>query len=55
VERAHGYRRHDDCRPCGATVNNVFDRVYYETIGSPYNGNWYGEPRNVLLRIDGRL
>jgi outer-membrane receptor for ferric coprogen and ferric-rhodotorulic acid len=37
------------------SVNNVFDRVYYETIGSPGNGNWYGEPRNVLLRIDGKL
>lgn len=37
------------------SVNNVFDRVYYEAIGSPGNGNWYGEPRNVLLRIDAKL
>jgi len=37
------------------SVNNVFDRVYYQTIGTPNGGNWYGEPRNLLLRIDGRL
>jgi outer membrane receptor for ferric coprogen and ferric-rhodotorulic acid len=37
------------------SVNNVFDRVYYQTIGTPYEGNWYGEPRNVLLRIDAKL
>ena len=37
------------------SVNNVFDRVYYQTIGSPNSGNWYGEPRNVLFRIDGKL
>jgi TonB-dependent siderophore receptor len=37
------------------SVNNVFDRVYYQTIGTPYDGNWYGEPRNLLLRIDGKL
>jgi outer membrane receptor for ferric coprogen and ferric-rhodotorulic acid len=36
------------------SVNNVFDRVYYQTIGSPIGGNWYGEPRGFLLRIDGR-
>jgi outer-membrane receptor for ferric coprogen and ferric-rhodotorulic acid len=35
------------------SVNNVFDRVYYQTIGSPIGGNWYGEPRSLLLRIDG--
>jgi TonB-dependent siderophore receptor len=37
------------------TVNNLFDRVYYQTIGSPLGGSWYGEPRNFLLRIDGKL
>jgi outer-membrane receptor for ferric coprogen and ferric-rhodotorulic acid len=35
------------------TINNVFDRVYYQTIGSPGGGNWYGEPRNFMLRFDG--
>jgi len=36
------------------SVNNVFDRVYYQTIGTPTGGNWYGEPREFVLRIDGR-
>jgi outer membrane receptor for ferric coprogen and ferric-rhodotorulic acid len=36
------------------SVNNVFDRVYFQTIGNPSSGNWYGEPRNFLVRIDGR-
>jgi outer-membrane receptor for ferric coprogen and ferric-rhodotorulic acid len=36
------------------SVNNVFDRVYYQTIGSPVGGNWYGAPRGFVLRIDGK-
>jgi len=36
------------------SVNNVFDRIYYQTIGTPTGGNWYGEPREFVLRIDGR-
>jgi len=36
------------------SVNNVFDRVYYQTIGIPSGGNWYGEPRGFVLRIDAR-
>jgi len=35
-------------------VNNVFDRVYYQTIGSPIAGNWYGAPREFVLRIDAK-
>jgi outer membrane receptor for ferric coprogen and ferric-rhodotorulic acid len=37
------------------TVGNVFDRIYYQTIGSPVGGNWYGEPRSLLFRIDADL
>ncbi|MEA3180665.1 MAG: outer-rane receptor for ferric coprogen and ferric-rhodotorulic acid [Gammaproteobacteria bacterium] len=37
------------------SANNVFDKVYYQTLGTPQGGNWYGEPRNLLLRIDGRF
>ena len=37
------------------TVTNVFDRIYYQTIGSPVGGSWYGEPRNFLFRIDANL
>jgi outer-membrane receptor for ferric coprogen and ferric-rhodotorulic acid len=36
------------------SVNNVFDRIYYQTIGVPGGGNWYGEPRGFVLRVDGR-
>jgi outer membrane receptor for ferric coprogen and ferric-rhodotorulic acid len=37
------------------TVNNVFDRIYYQTIETPGSGNWYGEPRNFQFRIDAKL
>jgi outer-membrane receptor for ferric coprogen and ferric-rhodotorulic acid len=40
-----------------ASVSNVFDRTYYETIAPsqpPLGFNWYGPPRSFLLRIDGR-
>jgi outer membrane receptor for ferric coprogen and ferric-rhodotorulic acid len=36
------------------SVNNVFDRIYYQTIGVPSGGSWYGEPRGFVLRVDGR-
>jgi outer-membrane receptor for ferric coprogen and ferric-rhodotorulic acid len=32
-------------------VNNVFDRVYFQTIGMTTGGNWYGQPRNALLKV----
>jgi outer membrane receptor protein involved in Fe transport len=34
--------------------NNLFDRIYYQGVGSETAGNWYGEPRNFMVRIDGR-
>jgi outer membrane receptor for ferric coprogen and ferric-rhodotorulic acid len=37
------------------SVNNVFDRVYYQTIGLTNGENWYGEPRAFVLRIDGKF
>ena len=36
------------------SVNNVFDRIYYQTTGIPTGGNCYGEPRGFVLRINGR-
>jgi outer membrane receptor for ferric coprogen and ferric-rhodotorulic acid len=36
------------------SINNLFDRIYYQTIGTPTGGNWYGEPRSLVLRIDGK-
>ncbi|WP_422421903.1 TonB-dependent siderophore receptor [Pseudomonas sp. GZD-222] len=31
--------------------NNLFDKKYYQTIGSTDRGNWYGEPRNYMLTL----
>jgi TonB-dependent siderophore receptor len=34
-------------------VNNIFDRVYYQTIGTTTSLNWYGPPRNAMLTLRG--
>jgi outer membrane receptor for ferric coprogen and ferric-rhodotorulic acid len=36
------------------SVNNLLDRRYYQTVDATAGGNWYGEPRNFMLRLDGR-
>jgi outer membrane receptor for ferric coprogen and ferric-rhodotorulic acid len=36
------------------TVNNLFDRTYYQALGTLSKGNWYGDPRNLQLRIQGK-
>jgi outer membrane receptor for ferric coprogen and ferric-rhodotorulic acid len=36
-------------------INNLFDRSYYQTIGTPTSGNWYGEPRNLMFTLRGSL
>lgn len=33
-------------------LNNLFDKTYYTSVGSN-NGNFYGEPRNVMLTLRG--
>jgi outer membrane receptor for ferric coprogen and ferric-rhodotorulic acid len=33
-------------------LSNVFDRIYYQTLGGSYGGSWYGQPRAFQLRID---
>ncbi|MEG3086739.1 TonB-dependent siderophore receptor [Sphingomonas sp. PB4P5] len=33
------------------SANNVFDKVYYQRVGSINTYNFYGEPRNVLLTL----
>jgi outer membrane receptor for ferric coprogen and ferric-rhodotorulic acid len=48
-----GYRIDSHWR-AALSVNNIFDRVYYQTIGSPNGGNFYGEPRGFLFRLDAR-
>jgi outer membrane receptor for ferric coprogen and ferric-rhodotorulic acid len=36
------------------SIDNLFDRHYYESIGTTNGSNWYGEPRSFLIRLDGR-
>ncbi|WAH58135.1 TonB-dependent receptor [Pseudomonas silvicola] len=33
--------------------NNLFDKVYYRTVSSSSNGNFYGDPRNFMLTVRG--
>ena len=33
-------------------LSNVFDRIYYQTLGVSYGRSWYGQPRAFQLRID---
>ncbi|WP_176456898.1 TonB-dependent siderophore receptor [Bordetella genomosp. 5] len=34
-------------------VNNLFDKTYYQTIGAPGWGSFYGEPRSATLTVRG--
>ncbi len=36
-------------------INNLTDRIYYQTMGTSANGNWYGEPRSFMLTLRGSL
>jgi outer membrane receptor for ferric coprogen and ferric-rhodotorulic acid len=36
------------------SVNNVFDKRYYLSQDTPNLNVWYGEPRNLMLRIDAK-
>jgi len=36
-------------------IENLFDRRYYQTIGTPDGGSWYGEPRSFMLTLRGRF
>lgn len=37
------------------TVNNLFDKVYYQRVWAAYGSNYYGEPRNVMLTLRGKF
>lgn len=52
---AHVQYRIDEQWALALNVNNVFDKTYYATIGTPGGGNWYGEPRNATLTLRGRF
>ncbi|MGK6323769.1 TonB-dependent siderophore receptor [Sphingomonas sp. DT-51] len=45
-----GWRVSEELRAF-VSVNNVFDKVYYQRVGSINTYNFYGEPRNVLLTL----
>jgi len=45
-----GWRFNEHLRAFVA-VNNVFDKVYYQRVGSPNTYNFYGEPRSFLLTL----
>ncbi|WP_191833962.1 TonB-dependent siderophore receptor [Pseudomonas fluorescens] len=32
-------------------ANNIFDKHYYQTVGTSANGNFYGDPRNYTLTV----
>ncbi len=34
-------------------LNNVFDKVYYQTVGYATGGNYYGTPRQAVLTLRG--
>lgn len=34
-------------------LNNVFDKVYYQTVGYAAGGNYYGTPRQAVLTLRG--
>ncbi|WP_231755242.1 TonB-dependent receptor [Bordetella sp. N] len=42
------YNRHLDTT---LTVNNLFDRKYYEKLGGASRQNYYGAPRSVMLNV----
>lgn len=45
-----GYR-HDKHWEGTLTVDNLFDRVYYEKLGGASRQNYYGQPRSVMLTL----
>lgn len=36
-------------------LGNLLDRRYYQSVGTPIGGNWYGEPRNWTLTLRGQF
>lgn len=45
----------DERYSISANLNNIFDKTYYVTIDSPGYGNFYGDPRNVLVSVRGKF
>ncbi len=32
-------------------INNLFDKTYFRSVGTTTNGNYYGEPRSLMLSL----
>ena len=47
--------RLDDHWTVALNGNNLFDKVYYATIGDRTGANYYGEPRNYMVTVQGKF
>ncbi|MBT0625273.1 TonB-dependent siderophore receptor [Pseudomonas fluorescens] len=47
--------RLDDTWTVALNGNNVFDKHYYQTVGTAAWGNFYGEPRNFTVSVKGNF
>lgn len=47
--------RIDDQWSMSLNANNLLDRTYYRGLGALVSGNYYGEPRNVVLSLRGKF
>lgn len=36
-------------------LENIFDKIYYQTVGGTTGGNWYGAPRSVTVSLRGKF
>ncbi|MBJ2221705.1 TonB-dependent siderophore receptor [Pseudomonas sp. MF7453] len=45
----------DDTWTVALNGNNLFDKNYYQTVGTSGWGNLYGEPRNLTLSLKGKF
>lgn len=51
VDLQAGYKFNENLT-ASLTVNNVFDKKYYERVGGTSVFNFYGEPRNVVFKLN---
>ncbi len=45
--------RVDDTWTVALNAKNLFDKNYYQTVGTASWGNFYGEPRNFTVSLKG--
>jgi outer membrane receptor for ferric coprogen and ferric-rhodotorulic acid len=51
VDLQAGYKFNENLT-ASLSVNNVFDKKYYERVGGTSVFNFYGEPRNVVFKLN---